>query len=52
MPSLMIRGVSADLVARVRAYARSKGLALPAAVTRLLEAALPPETPETKEQQP
>jgi hypothetical protein len=36
MPSLMLRGLPADLVARVKSYAHALGLSLPAAAARLL----------------
>lgn len=40
MPSLMLRALPADLVARVKAYARAKELPLPAAAAQLLTIAL------------
>ena len=40
MPTLMLRGLSADLVARVRAYAHGRGLSLPETVAALLTSAL------------
>jgi len=40
MPSLMLRGVPADLVARLRAYARSHNRSLPSAAIDLLTIAL------------
>jgi plasmid stability protein len=40
MPSLMLRGLPADLVARIRAYAQAHHLAVPDAAARLLASAL------------
>ncbi len=40
MPSLMLRGLSSDLLARVRAYHARAGLSLPDAAAALLELGL------------
>lgn len=40
MPSLMLRGLPLDLVARLRVYAREQGVRLPEAAARMLAAGL------------
>ncbi len=40
MPTLMLRALSAELVEKIRAYARGRGLALPAASADLITAGL------------
>lgn len=40
MPTIMLRGVAPDLVARIKAFADRRGLKLPAAVLALVESGL------------